>query len=382
MPVAAQATDLAAGRLTVDVGAIVRNWQALDQISPSALTGAVVKANAYGMGMREVAPALFAAGARFQFVATPEEGLALRELLPLAHIFVFDGLWPGSAALYAEERLMPVLNSMAMLEEWLRFCVVRAEACPAALGFDTGMNRLGFRIDEVEMVRSRIDEAGYKPQMVMSHFACADIPAHEKNRIQLALFQSILQHFPDIPASIANSAGLMSSKAHHFQLVRPGIALYGGRAIAGRPNPMAPVVRLEVPILQVRQSKAGETVGYGADARLQRDSRLAIVGIGYADGFFRALGSSNSRAGTRIYVRGRPAPVVGRVSMDTFAADITELGDEAPSPGEFVEVIGSNVTVDDHADAGNTIGYEVLTALDGRFRRQYVNAPVPASAAT
>lgn len=374
MPAPAQAIDLTAGRLSVDVGAIVRNWQALDQISPSALTGAVVKANAYGLGMREIAPALFTAGARFQFVATPEEGLLLRDLLPLAHIFVFDGLWPGAADIYAQERLMPVINSMPMLEEWLRFCLVRGEAYPAALHFDTGMNRLGFRVSDAEQVRSRLAEAGYKPQMLMSHLACADIPEHEKNRIQLALFQTVLSQFPDIPASIANSAGLMSSKAHHFQLVRPGIALYGGRAISGRTNPMAQVVTLEAPILQIREARAGETVGYGAVARLQRDSRLAILPLGYADGFFRSLGSSTARAGSKIFVRGRAAPVIGRVSMDLFAADITDLGANLPAPGEYAEIIGEHVTIDDHADAGGTIGYEVLTALKGRYTRHYVNA--------
>ena len=377
----AQATDLTSGRLTVDVGAIVRNWQALDQITPSALTAAVVKANAYGLGLREIAPALFSAGARFQFVATPEEALLLRDLLPLAHVFVLDGLWPGAADIYAQERLMPVLSSMAMLDDWLRFCLARGEAYPAALQFDTGMNRLGFRVNELESVKARLGEAGYKPQLIMSHFACADIPEHEKNRIQLALFQGVLAQFPDIPGSIANSAGLMSSKNHHFQLVRPGIALFGGRAIAGRPNPMAPSVTLEAPILQIRDARAGETVGYGATARLQRDSKLAILPLGYADGFFRSLGSSSGKPGSKVWILGKPAPIVGRVSMDLMAVDLTDIG-EMPLPGSFAEIIGGHVTIDDHADASGTIGYEVLTSLKGRYTRHFVNTPVSASKAS
>jgi alanine racemase len=361
-------------RLTVDLGALIRNWQALDKVSAAALTAAVVKADAYGTGLSAASKAFYAAGARFFFVATPDEALAVRAALPDAYIFVLDGLYPGAAPLYVGERLMPVINSLAMLEEWLVACLGRNEALPAALHFDTGMNRLGFRLAEVSIVKRMCDEVGYAPQMVMSHLACADQPLHEKNRTQLALFTSVIAQFPGIPASLANSAGTMTSREMHFQMVRPGIALYGGRAVAGRRNPMMPVLSLEAPILQIRDAKTGESVGYGATYTLTRDSRLAIVALGYADGLLRSHSGTNAHPGGRAFVRGQTVPIVGRVSMDMFALDITELGADIPVPGEFVEVLGPHISIDDQADAAGTIGYEILTSLKGRYTRTYVNS--------
>jgi len=373
MPVPAIATGYG-GRLTVDLAALRRNWQALDKVSQGALTGAVVKADAYGTGIVQASRALYQAGARFFFTATPDEAVAVRAALPEdSHIFVLGGLFPGAAPLYVGERLMPVLSSVPMLEEWLQACLARNEALPAALQFDTGMNRLGFRLNEASVVRRMIDELGYSPQMIMSHLACADQPSHEKNRTQLALFTSVIAQFPGVPASLANSAGLMTGRENHFQMVRPGIALYGGRAVQGRRNPMSPVVTLEAPILQIKDARTGETVGYGATQTLARDSRLAIVGIGYADGFFRSNSSSNQRGGARVVVRNQYAPVVGRVSMDTTIIDITDLH-EVPLPGEMVEIIGPHISVDEQADIAGTIGYEILTGLKGRYSRSYVDS--------
>lgn len=360
------------GQLTVDLGALARNWRALDQVSAGALTGAVVKADAYGTGIVAASKALYAAGARFFFTATPDEAMAVRAVLQDAHIFVLNGLYPGAANLYIRQNLMPVISSMAMLEEWLAKCLERNEAYPSALHFDTGMNRLGFRLNEAGLVRSRIEQLGYAPQMVMSHLACADQPNHEKNRTQLALFSSIMAQFPNIPASLANSAGVMAGRDYHFQMVRPGVALYGGRAVIGRKNPMAPVVSLHVPVLQVKEGRTGETVGYGATYTLVRDSRLAIISHGYADGFFRSLSGSNTRPGGKVAVRGKLCPVVGRVSMDLVIVDITELGTDLPYPGEGVEILGPLVGVDDQGDAAGTIGYEVLTSLKGRYTRNYL----------
>ncbi|MDB5507217.1 MAG: alr [Devosia sp.] len=363
------------GRLTVDLGALARNWRALDKVSAGALTGAVIKADAYGTGLVPAALALSAAGAMFFFVATPDEGVALRGALPKAHIFVLDGLYPGAAELYVRERLMPAIASLEMLEEWLAHCVKHGQAFPAAFHFDTGMNRLGFRHNDVPVVRQLSEQLGFQPQMVMSHLACADSPAHEKNRTQLALFQAVVQQFPNIPASFANSAGLMTGREYHFQMVRPGIALFGGRAVNGRKNPMSPVVTLEAPILQVKEAKTGESVGYGASYTIDRDSRLAVIGLGYADGFLRSISGTNIRAGGRALVRGQLVPIAGRVSMDLIVLDVTELGDNLPVPGEMVELLGPNVSVDDQADAAGTIGYELLTALKGRYNRTYVGGP-------
>jgi len=363
-------------QLTIDLAALARNWRALEKVSTGALCGAVVKADAYGTGIVASAEALYTAGARFFFTATTDEGLAVRRALPEAYIFILDGLYPGAAESYAAERLMPCLSSLSMLEEWLAFCLSRNEAFPAAFHFDTGMNRLGFRLNEAEIVKARAGEVGFAPQMVMSHLACADQPNHELNRVQLALFQSLLGHFPGIPASLANSAGLMTMRDAHFQMVRPGIALYGGRAVNGRRNPMARVVTLEAPILQVRDARTGESVGYGATYALSRDSRLATLGIGYADGFFRSLSSSNTHPGGRVAIRGKVLPVVGRVSMDLVVVDVTDLAPQIPLPGEMAEIVGPSISVDEQADACGTIGYEILTGLRlGRYRRRYVDGP-------
>ncbi|SMQ62219.1 alanine racemase [Devosia lucknowensis] len=360
------------GQLSIDLGALARNWRALDKVSAGALTAAVVKADAYGTGIEMASKALHAAGARFFFVATPDEGMAVRAALPDAHIFVLYGLYPGAANLYIRQNLMPVLSSMTMLEEWLAKCVERNEAYPSAFHFDTGINRIGFRLNEASQVRERIERLGYAPQMVMSHLACADIPNHEKNRTQLALFGSVMAQFPGIPASLANSAALMSGRDYHFQMVRPGIALYGGRAVSGRKNPMQPVVTLHVPILQVTEGRTGETVGYGATYTLNRNSRLAILGYGYADGYFRSMSGTNARPGGKVVIRGKVCPVIGKISMDLTVVDVTELGADLPSPGEGAEVLGPQLGVDDQADAGGTIGYEVLTSLKGRYNRIYV----------
>lgn len=356
--------------MIVDLAAIARNWKGLDVVSATALTSAVVKADAYGCGLVGVGLALNKAGANFFFVATPEEGLVLRTTLPDAHIFVLNGLPPGAATLYAEKRLMPVLNSLSEMDQWLQLCLQQEQSLPAAFHFDTGMNRLGFRLQDASIVKARMEESGFLPQMVMSHLACADVPGHEKNRTQRAIFQSLLTQFPEIPASLANSAGTLGGRENHFQMVRPGISLYGGRAIVGRPNPMTPAVTLEMPILQVREAKTGETVGYGATYTLNRESRLATVGIGYGDGFFRHLSGSNTLPGGKMAVNGREVPIVGRVTMDLTVVDITDLP-EVPSPGDLAEVYGPNVSIDAQADAAGTIGYEILTSLKGRYQRFY-----------
>lgn len=367
-------TTILGGGITIDLGAIVRNWKALDTVSGKALTGAVLKADAYGTGASAVGRALYGAGARFFFVATPDEGVALRAVLPNAFIFILDGLVPRTASDYAAHGLMPVLASMSQMTEWLDFCLNQGKAEPAALHFDTGFNRVGFRINEAELVKRELDQSGFEPQMIMSHFACADQPSHEMTRKQNGVFQGLLNIFPDIPASLANSAGLMASKDYHYHMVRPGISMYGGRAINGRPNPMAPVISMHVPILQIKDARIGETVGYGASFRLRRDSRLAIMALGYADGYFRSLSGIGGQVGGRVAVNGRIVPVLGRVSMDMTAIDITDV-EGLVQPGDLVEILGPNIGIDDVADSARTIGYEILTTLNGRFPRTYTNVP-------
>lgn len=367
-------TTILGGGITVDLGTIVSNWRALDRVSGKALTGAVLKADAYGAGAKAVGRVLYNAGARFFFVATPDEGVTLKQAIPQAHVFILNGLVAGTAREYAHYGLMPVLSSLEQLDEWLSFCLSIGQAVPAALNFDTGFNRLGFRKQEIAHVRGELDHYGYMPQMIMSHFACSDQPNHEMTRRQNSLFQDIMLEFPNVPASLSNSSGLMASKEYHYQLVRPGIAIYGGKAIQGKPNPMGAVFSVNAQILQVKNARVGETVGYGATYRLRRDSRIAIVSLGYADGYFRSLSGVGGHIGGRVAINGTIVPVIGRVSMDLTAIDVTDVPGIVQA-GNLVELLGPNIGIDDVADGARTISYELLTNLSRRMPRTYVNVP-------
>jgi alanine racemase len=360
----------AGGRLTIDLGALAANWQDLADRASEAATAAVVKGDGYGIGIAAASRALAEAGCHTFFVALPEEGLRVREAVADAAIYVLGGLLPGSAGTYLAADLRPVLNSRAEIEEWL--AIRRAGArVNAALHVDTGMNRLGLTLGELRKLSERGSLAGALGlSLVMSHLACADTPEHPLNRKQLAAFRAVRTLLPDIPASLANSAGIFLGPEYHFDVVRPGIALYGGQAVNGVPNPMRPVVTLEALVLQLREAKAGETVGYGAGETLSRPSRIAILGVGYADGYHRRAGSSDRRMGARVFVRGKTAPIVGRVSMDLIAVDVTDV--PGVERGDWVELFGPNIAVDEVAAAAETIGYELLTALGRRYRRLYV----------
>ncbi|MEW6256192.1 MAG: alanine racemase [Pseudomonadota bacterium] len=355
--------------LTIDLAALADNWRTLsDQVAP-AECGAVVKANAYGLGIDKAAPALWRAGARTFFVALAEEGARLRAVLPEATIYVLGGLLPGNADLLVASRARPVLGSVGEVEEWARECAARGADLPAALHVDTGMNRLGLSREEALALAQR--GAGFTPCLIMTHLACADAPGHPLTARQRALFAEVAAAFPGIPASLANSAGCLMDGAYHFDLARPGIALYGGAPIAGRPA-LKPVVRLEVPVIQVRRGLPGDTVGYGAAQTLSRDSRIAVLSFGYADGFLRAFGSSDGRPGADAVLAGRRCPLVGRVSMDLTAVDVTDLPEDAVQRGDRAVILGAGISVDELAAHGGTIGYEVLTSLGRRYHRVYI----------
>ncbi len=358
----------AAGRLTIDLDALAANWRALADRAQPAATAAAVKGDAYGLGIDHAVPALAAAGCGTFFVALPEEGLRVRAVAPSATIYVLGGLI-GDAADYVAADLRPVLNSLPEIEEWAG---VRATGVPtsAALHVDTGMNRLGIDLGTCRALAGQTGLAeGLGIALVMSHLACADTPDHPLNERQLESFRSVVAALPAMPASLANSAGIFLGAEYHFDLVRPGIALYGGRAVQGVPNPMRPVVTLEARILQVRDVPAGETVGYGATETLRRDSRIAIVGVGYADGYIRAAGSTDARPGASAFAAGRRIPLVGRVSMDLLALDVTDL--PQVGRGDWVELFGANIPVDEVAASAGTIDYEYLTGLAHRYQRVY-----------
>ncbi len=364
---------LAGGRLAIDLGALAANWRDLAARAKGATTAAVVKGDGYGIGLEPAAHALAGAGCDTFFVALPEEGLRLRRALPRATVYVLDGLFEASADIYAAADLRPVLSSLLEIEAWGAFRR-SGGVTGAALHVDTGMNRLGLSVAEAEALTGRrdvLEDLGLT--LVMSHLACADTPAHPLNHQQLAAFRRVRALLPDVPASLANSAGIFLGADYHFDLVRPGIALYGGAAVAGVPNPMRPVVSLEARILQVRDAGSGETVGYGATQTLRRPRRLAILAAGYADGYPRHASASDQQPGARAFLRGRAAPLVGRVSMDLIAIDVTDV--PGAKAGDWAELFGANIPVDEVALRAGTIGYELLTSLGRRYQRDYAGAP-------
>jgi alanine racemase len=358
----------AGARLIVDLGAIAANWRQLADLAAPGECAAVVKADAYGLGAAQVAPALWDAGARTFFVAQLAEARVLRPLLPDAVIYVLNGLRPGATAIFAELRARPVLGSLPEIEEW------QAAGCgEVAIHVDTGMNRLGITLEEAFRVAERYSAGtlGFQPSLIMSHLACADEEAHPLTARQIADFRKIVAAFGDVPASLANSSATIANPDARFDLCRPGIAVYGGNPVPWRDNPVRPVVRLEGRVVQVRDVPEGQGVGYGAAEVTKRPSRIAIVSVGYADGFLRAGGSSSLRTGAETIVRGQRCPLIGRISMDLLAVDVTEMPVGSVSRGDFACLLGDGITVDEVAGHAGTISYEMLTGLGARYARTY-----------
>lgn len=364
----------ATGVIVTDLEALLRNYGKLRDLAAPAECAAVVKANGYGTGASRVGRALAASGCRTFFVATLSEAQALRADLPEPDIYVLDGLIPGSALLLTKSKLRPVLGDMGEIAEWAEHCRRVDRKLPAALHVDTGMNRLGLKAkDQRRLLADLSALEDFKLSLIMTHLACSDTPDNPKNENQLTQFQSFVEKLPPVRTSLANSAGVLIGKPYHFDLVRPGIALYGGNPFSDRTNPMEPVVRLFGRVIQTGEAEAGETVGYGATLQLKRDTRYATVAIGYADGYFRKLGSNDDRLyGAVAYAGEHPAPILGRISMDLTVFDITDLPDGTVERGGFLELIGERFTVDDAGICAGTFAYEILTSLGRRCHRIYL----------
>ncbi len=369
----AEAPAQATGVAVIRLGAVRRNYAKLRDLARPAETAAVVKANAYGLGAAEVFPALEAEGCRTAFVATLAEVPALRTLSKTT-IYVLDGLLPGTAPLFEELDARPVLSSLDEAAEWAAYCKARGEALPAAIHVDTGMARLGLPAGRARLLAKTPELlASFKLCLIVSHLACGDEAGHPKNEAQLARFAELTSLFPGVPRSLANSAGILLGPRFHFDLTRPGIGLYGGRPNAAGANPMEPVLWLFGRVAEVSWAEAGETVGYNASQTLKRRTQIATVTAGYADGYFRALSSSDVRDGPPAYAGPHRLPLLGRVSMDLLTFDATDAAEAAVHRGGFVELLGERVTVDDLAERVGTIGYEVLTSLGRRYHRVYVD---------
>jgi len=366
-PPAAQA----GGILTVDLAAIEANWRALGRRVMPAECAAVIKADGYGCGIEQVAAHLAKAGCKTFFVADLAEARRARAVAPESAIYVLNGVLPGTAGSYADIRARPVIGSMLELAEWDAFASANQWHGGAALHVDTGMNRLGISVNDAAALAPRIRSENHGINLLMSHLACAEEPEHPLNERQLNLFREVRMLYRGIPSSLANSSGIFLGQAAHCDMVRPGVALYGVNPIPGQSNPMRPVIELQARIAQVRTVPRGETVGYDAAWTAKRTTRIAVVAVGYADGYLRAASASDEAPGADAIVAGQRCPLAGRVSMDLLAIDVTDLPDKAARRGDLAILIGGEMTVDALASAAGTIGYEVLTSLGRRYHRVY-----------
>jgi len=361
------------GILTVDLGAIGNNWRALARRTMPTECAAVIKANGYGCGIEQVATALAKAGCKTFFVADLDEARRVRAAAPEPAIYVLNGLLPNSAPTYAEIRAHPVIGSLLEFSEWDGFCATSGWRGGAALHVDTGMNRLGIALGEASALAPSIRTESHGINLLMSHLACAELPEHPLNQRQISAFREIRVLFRGIPSSLANSSGIFLGTSTHCDLVRPGVALYGVNPTPGQRNPMRPVVQLQGKIVQLRTVVRGETVGYDAAWTARHDTRLAVVAVGYADGYLRAASASDNAPGGEAVVAGQRCSLAGRVSMDLLAIDVTGLSDSDVKRGDLVTLIGGDLTVDEFATTAGTIGYEVLTSLGRRYHRVYRN---------
>lgn len=344
---------MATGTLTIDLDAIAANWRALDRMSGAGVqTAAVVKADAYGLGVTRVARTLAAAGARRFFVAQAEEGAAVRQALGQGpQIAILSGHMPGDTEMIHDLDLTPMLNSLEQITRHLE----ALPGHPFGVQLDTGMNRLGVEMLEWQAVAPILVDAG--PELLMSHLACADEPDHPLNEAQLRTFLEMTDG-TGLPRSLAATGGILLGPRYHFDLTRPGVGLYGGL-----PHEAAiPALTLSLPVIQTREVAPGETVGYGCAWVADRPSVIATVAAGYADGLPRTL---SNRA--QLWDGDTPCPLVGRVSMDMITVDITHL----PEVPRSLDILGPNQPVDVLADMAGTIGYELLTSLGPRYTRRY-----------
>ena len=358
------------GILTIDLGAIAANYKMLLARVMPGECAAVVKADAYGIGLEQVTPVLAAAGCQTFFVAHLSEARRVRAIAREAVIYVLNGFSIAAGPGFVETYARPVINSLVELAEWDHFVATTGFAGSAALHVDTGMNRLGLTIEEAAAIAAHIRSESHHIALVMSHLACADRPEHPLNDQQIRQFREIRSLFRGIGSSLANSSGIFLDPSTYCDVVRPGVALYGGNPTPGKPNPMRPVVELKAHILQVRNLNRGAAIGYGSTWTAKRDSRIAVVATGYADGIGRSAAITEAGKPPReVLVADKRCPIVGRISMDLMALDVTDLLVSAVRRDQMVTLIGDGLSLDEMAEQAGTISYEMLTNLGRRFHR-------------
>jgi alanine racemase len=359
----------ACGVLKVNLTALAANYETLTKRTEAECAG-VVKANAYGCGIDPIAGALAKSGCRTFFVSNIPEAKRVRALAPNATIYVLNGLYSGIGPAFAEVNARPVINSSIEMAEWDVFVAARQWTGGCALNIDTGERRLGLSLEEAAAFASRVQTANHGIELLISRLDHAEESGHPLNERQLDLFRDLRRLYGGIPGSLANSSGIFFGPKNHFDLVRAGSALYGVNPTPGLANPMLPVIELQARIVQVRNLAPGERIADNVEWAAKRRTRLALVSVGYADGFPRARGAAEQKL--QILVGGHRCPVVGQPAMDLLSIDVTDLPDQTAAPyGAMVTIIGAGFDIDDLAAGAKMTGREVLSQLGPRFHRIY-----------
>ena len=365
----------APGVLIINLKTIAQNWKNLAQYVAPATCAAVVKADCYGLGAKEVVPALRDAGCTVFFVATNAEAHDVRKRAPQSTIFLLDGIMPDGSESIDPNVAWPVISGLEELREWARLAQAKKNRLPCALQVDSGLNRLGLSVHELQQLASEPHLLGQLDvRLVMSHLACADETTHIKNIQQLEVLDNLLPLLPTVAVSLAASDGLMLGKAYHHNMVRPGYALYGGQASQDHKAPVEPALAAYARVLQVRDVAPGQTVGYSATFTANRPTKIATVAAGYADGYFRHASAGSGETRGQVAFDGRRVPIAGRVSMDLITVDVTDLEKKPVKRGDWAEIIGPTITLEEFGENAGTIGYEALTRLSKRFHRTYLSS--------
>ncbi len=357
--------------LNINLNAIKDNYKtAKKKVKKNCIVAATVKANAYGLGIDKVASALTKAGCRNYFVATTNEAIELRKIDKKVRIFILNGLVAKDIQLISRSNLIPVINNLNQLKKIETFQKKINKRLSIALHFDTGMSRLGFDKSETEYLlknKSNLIKRS-KLLLVMSHLACADNIKSVKNEIQLKKFNEIKNHFPNSIHSLSNSAGILLGKKYNFDMVRPGISLYGGHCKLNEKNIYKNVVTLSAKIIQARKINKNDTIGYGATFKAKSKMIIGTIPIGYADGFNRLFSNKY-----HVLYKNKKINILGRISMDLTTIDLTKFRDNSNFKNEEVKIIHQKNTINNISKTINTIPYELLTSLGSRFTRRYKN---------
>jgi alanine racemase len=353
-------------QLNINLVALKRNYILLQNKVKPARCSVVIKANAYGLGSAKIFTTLIEAGCHDFFVATIAEALELRELNDAVNIYVFHGIKQNETDIFLKNSIIPVVNSLEQMDICSRFVKKKSRHLKIILNFDTGINRLGIEKNDYKYFYN-FDYSYIDICYIMSHLACAsEISA--RNIQQYHDFKKIIMNFPNSKYSFANSSAIFLGKKYHFDMVRAGVAIYGANPTPSKQNPMHNIITLTSRIIDIKLISEDGMVGYGSDTKIKKNSKIAIIALGYADGYFRYLSNKAT-----CYIKGNYYPIIGKISMDLTIIDISSDRAGTVKINDIVELIGKNIKLDDVATDAGTISYEILTSLKGRYKINYLN---------